>query len=74
MTRKTRDSTLFAVALGLGLVALWAAPALAAAADAASHVDVFAGTRPSSRTFGGGHNYPGAALPFGMVQWSPDTT
>ena len=24
-------------------------------------------------TFGGGHNFPGAALPFGMVQWSPDT-
>ena len=29
---------------------------------------------PGPRTFGGGHNYPGAALPFGMVQWSPDTT
>jgi len=62
------------VALGLGLVALWAVPALAGAADLASHVDVFAGTRPGPRTFGGGHNYPGAALPFGMVQWSPDTT
>lgn|GEM_PF-5343269 len=32
------------MALGLGLVALWAAPA-AAAADPASHVDVFAGTQ-----------------------------
>jgi predicted alpha-1,2-mannosidase len=61
------------VALGLGLVALWAAPALAVA-DPGSHVDVFAGTMPGPRTFGGGHNYPGAALPFGMVQWSPDTT
>jgi predicted alpha-1,2-mannosidase len=37
-------------------------------------VDVFAGTRPGPGTFGGGHNFPGAALPFGMVQWSPDTT
>ena len=37
-------------------------------------MDVFAGTMPGPRTFGGGHNYPGAALPFGMVQWSPDTT
>ena len=61
------------MALGLGLVAPCAAAA-PAAADLASHVDVFAGTRPGPRTFGGGHNYPGAALPFGMVQWSPDTT
>jgi predicted alpha-1,2-mannosidase len=63
--------------LWLGLVALWAGatPAWAAArGDLASHVDVFAGTMPGPRTFGGGHDYPGAALPFGMVQWSPDTT
>jgi len=66
------------VALALGLAALWALSAGAALAarppDPASQVDVFAGTRPGPRTFGGGHNYPGAALPFGMVQWSPDTT
>jgi predicted alpha-1,2-mannosidase len=62
------------VALCLGLAALAALPARAAAADPASRVDVFAGTRPGARTFGGGHNFPGAALPFGMVQWSPDTT
>jgi predicted alpha-1,2-mannosidase len=48
--------------------------ASAATADPAAKVDVFAGTRPGPNTFGGGHNYPGAALPFGMVQWSPDTT
>lgn len=35
---------------------------------------VFAGTMPGHGTFGGGHNFPGAAMPFGMVQWSPDTT
>lgn len=35
---------------------------------------VFAGTRPGPGTFGGGHNFPGATTPFGMVQWSPDTT
>ena len=45
-----------------------------AAAGPLSRVDVFAGTRPGPGTFGGGHNYPGAAVPFGMVQWSPDTT
>ncbi len=50
-----------------------AAPA-SAPAGLAGHVNPFAGTRPGPGTFGGGHNFPGAALPFGMVQWSPDTT
>ena len=59
----------------LALAVLAAAiPAGAAAASRLSRVDVFAGTRPGPGTFGGGHNYPGAAAPFGMVQWSPDTT
>jgi len=53
---------------------LLVAPALAVAAGPVSQVDVFAGTRVGPHTFGGGHNFPGAALPFGMVQWSPDTT
>ncbi len=51
-----------------------ASPAAAPAASLADHVHVFAGTRPGHDTFGGGHNFPGAAAPFGMVQWSPDTT
>ncbi len=55
-------------------LALAAAAATASAAGFASHVHPFAGTRPGPGTFGGGHNFPGAALPFGMVQWSPDTT
>jgi len=46
----------------------------AAAAGPVDRVHVFAGTRPGHDTFGGGHNFPGAAAPFGMVQWSPDTT
>jgi predicted alpha-1,2-mannosidase len=62
-------SAILALALGLAV----AAPA-ASAAGFAGHVSVFAGTRPGPGTFGGGHNFPGAALPFGMVQWSPDTT
>lgn len=50
------------------------APAGAAAGKGyEGRVDVFAGTRPGPDSFGGGHNFPGAALPFGMVQWSPDT-
>ncbi len=35
--------------------------------DHASHVDPFIGTG------GHGHTYPGASMPFGMVQLSPDT-
>jgi predicted alpha-1,2-mannosidase len=62
-----------AAILALALALAAAAPA-ASVADLASHVNPFAGTRPGSGTFGGGHNFPGAALPFGMVQWSPDTT
>ena len=28
---------------------------------------------PTIGTAGGGETFPGASLPFGMVQWSPDT-
>lgn len=63
------SSAILAIVLVLGI----AAPA-ARAGDLAGHVNPFAGTRPGPGTFGGGHNFPGAALPFGMVQWSPDTT
>lgn len=63
-------------ALALLALALLLSPAPAAASTRglAGAVDVFAGTRPGPGTFGGGHNFPGASLPFGMVQWSPDTT
>jgi predicted alpha-1,2-mannosidase len=60
------------IAVALASLALIAQPA--SAAGLADHVHVFAGTRPGHDTFGGGHNFPGAAAPFGMVQWSPDTT
>jgi predicted alpha-1,2-mannosidase len=59
-------------AMALTLLASLAPVARAAAP--ADQVDTFAGTRPGPGTFGGGHNFPGAAVPFGMVQWSPDTT
>ena len=54
------------------LLVLGLAPA-APGAGLADRVDVFAGTEPGAHTFGGGHNFPGATLPFGMVQWGPDT-
>jgi predicted alpha-1,2-mannosidase len=61
-----------ATAAALALLALFA-PA-SRGAGLADRVHVFAGTRPGHDTFGGGHNFPGATVPFGMVQWSPDTT
>ncbi len=51
-----------------------AVPSHAAAKTRASYVHPLAGTQPGPGTFGGGHNFPGATLPFGMVQFSPDTT
>ena len=63
-------STAAAAAFLLLLVPVPAAPA----AGLAGRVHPLAGTRPGLGTFGGGHNFPGATVPFGMVQWSPDTT
>ncbi|WP_080044901.1 GH92 family glycosyl hydrolase [[Actinomadura] parvosata] len=46
-------------------------------ADLASYVNPFMGTKDGGPDFGhgggAGMNFPGAALPFGMMQWSPDT-
>jgi predicted alpha-1,2-mannosidase len=70
-----------AVLVGAALAALFALPAQTAAAaqlthpraaaafvsDPASVVDPFIGTTNSADDF------PGADMPFGMVQWSPDT-
>ncbi len=53
------------------LLAQAASPA--SAARLTRHVNPLAGTRPSFTTFGAGHNFPGATVPFGMVQWGPDT-
>src|SRR5688572_30308000 len=39
-----------------------------AAADPAAHVNPFIGTA------NGGNTFPGAMVPFGMVQWSPENT
>ncbi|MDQ2940261.1 MAG: hypothetical protein M3R23_07000 [Actinomycetota bacterium] len=52
----------------------FAVPSHAAATTRTEFVHPLAGTSPSSGTFGAGHVFPGAAMPFGMVQFSPDTT
>jgi predicted alpha-1,2-mannosidase len=61
-----------------GLLIQGAAPALAAAAapvtDPAALVDPFVGTGSGGQVVGQVDTFPGADLPFGMIQWSPDTT
>lgn len=59
--------------LGALLIVAFALPPVSAA-GLIDHVHPLAGTQPGPRTFGGGHNFPGATVPFGMVQWGPDTT
>ncbi len=51
----------------LGLPVLSATPAGAAVPDPAALVNPLLGTS------NGGNTFPGAVVPFGMVQWSPDT-
>jgi predicted alpha-1,2-mannosidase len=45
--------------------------------DLAQYVNPFSGTQPGGPDFGTGggaeNTFPGADVPFGMVQWSPDT-
>ena len=59
--------------LGWLLLLVLVLPSLSVASPA-DHVSPLAGTQPGARTFGGGHNFPGASVPFGMVQWGPDTS
>ncbi|MDR0184269.1 GH92 family glycosyl hydrolase [Lysobacter arvi] len=70
MSRRARSHSLrlagAALALASGLVAA-ATPASGAGARAYASVDPFIGTG------GEGHTFPGATVPFGMVQLSPDT-
>ena len=62
------------IVIAATLASLAVVASAARAEGPADDVNVFAGTMPGHDSFGGGHNFPGAAAPFGMVQWSPDTT
>jgi predicted alpha-1,2-mannosidase len=42
-------------------------------ANPAAHVDTLIGTGTGGETVGEINNFPGASVPFGMVQYSPDT-
>jgi predicted alpha-1,2-mannosidase len=61
-----------------GLLVLATAPASAGAGtapvtDPAALVDPFVGTGSGGQVVGQVDTFPGADLPFGMIQWSPDT-
>jgi len=62
-------------ALGLALAAAQAvALAMAAAAPPSHHLHLADEVDPLIGTANGGNTFPGAVVPFGMVQWSPETT
>src|SRR4051794_36659527 len=58
--------------------ALLALAAVPARADLADYVNPFDGTAQGAKDFGtgggAGNTFPGPVLPFGMIQWSPDTS
>src|SRR3954471_21249427 len=75
-----RRRTLRPAAVGsiaLALVTATAAPAHAAP-DLTRYVNPFSGTDAGASDFGTGggaaNTYPGATRPFGMLNWSPDST
>jgi len=75
--RRSRNRLAGLLCLALTSLALPALPAVAATLDPASYVNTFTGTQDGGPDFGhgggAGMNFPGAVVPFGMMQWSPDT-
>src|SRR3569833_815208 len=75
--RRSRNRLAGLLCLALTSLALPALPAVAATLVPASYVNTFTGTQDGGPDFGhgggAGMNFPGAVVPFGMMQWSPDT-
>jgi predicted alpha-1,2-mannosidase len=77
--RRSRARLAGVLCLAMAASALPAAaiPAVAAPLDPASLVNTFVGTQDGGPDFGhgggAGMDFPGAVVPFGMMQWSPDT-
>ena len=68
------DKVLVAASLGLAVFAMAPKPACAAAKfDPAGLVDPFIGTGDGGKVTGDIDTFPGAAMPFGMLTWSPTT-
>ena len=59
--------------LAVGAILVTGAAANATAAPATAGEQAYAAVDPFIGTAGEGHTYPGATVPFGMVQLSPDT-
>jgi predicted alpha-1,2-mannosidase len=60
--------------VGIPATAATSAPGQSANHDPAALVDPFVGTGSGGAVVGDVDTFPGAALPFGMVQFSPDTS
>ena len=69
--RRRGIAALFAAALASLCAAVAAAPP-AWVNDPARHVDPMIGTGTGGDVVGEINTFPGATLPFGMIQWSPD--
>ncbi|WP_083490731.1 GH92 family glycosyl hydrolase [Stenotrophomonas humi] len=68
---KKLGATLLVLAAAVGTST--AAPSSALAASAAANEAAYSAVDPFIGTGGEGHTYPGATVPYGMVQLSPDT-
>jgi predicted alpha-1,2-mannosidase len=67
------SATVAAVLLGGSLVSVEAGSSSAASAKSPYVSDPVSLVNPFIGTADGGNTFPGADVPFGMVQWSPDT-
>ncbi|MDB6163154.1 MAG: alpha,2-mannosidase family protein, partial [Xanthomonadaceae bacterium] len=66
--RNGRWMTMAGALLGSGMLM-----GTALGATSASHTDAYSAVDPFIGTGGEGHTFPGAVVPFGMIQLSPDT-
>jgi len=73
ITRRVFLRRASAVAGAMGLMKTVGAEILAPGAGSSPHADVTNYVKIKIGTGGHGHTYPGATVPFGMVQLSPDT-
>jgi predicted alpha-1,2-mannosidase len=77
-SRRQRAHRLLRVALVAAALLAMASPAARAAPELTHYVNPFNGTDAGAADFGtgggAGNTYPGATLPFGMLNWSPDST
>src|SRR5690349_17122971 len=72
-TRRNFLASISALALSGALRSKGSTGAIRAFAESGNGDDLTRFVKPSIGTGGHGHTYPGASVPFGMVQLSPDT-